>query len=251
MYQTGALIVHSSKVLLPALAAASKLVSQVLYVPLAYTTTNGGGSASSSRTGSPGSDTNPQQDGRGLSETLQEIRSVYFQASRQCPLLDVRILLPKHPVSPSTGTGMHPARFNPDSIPLQHGNLDVLLSSIPSLEEVKRLPGYLLLAKRIQSDTETTFEEIKCESITTTTLDKTTPPNSDPSPLTTFSDVALGGTFDNLHNGHRLLLTEGALLASRRILVGVSTGPLLDNKALPELIKPAEVGVVFCVCVWR
>lgn len=36
MYKTGALIVSSSKLLLPALAAAARLVSGVLYVPLDY-----------------------------------------------------------------------------------------------------------------------------------------------------------------------------------------------------------------------
>ena len=36
MYKTGALIVSSSKLLLPALAAAARLVSGVLYIPLDY-----------------------------------------------------------------------------------------------------------------------------------------------------------------------------------------------------------------------
>ena len=36
MYKTGALIVNSSKLLLPALTAAARLVSGVLYIPLDY-----------------------------------------------------------------------------------------------------------------------------------------------------------------------------------------------------------------------
>ena len=45
MYKTGALIVSSSKLLLPALAAAARLVTGVLYVPLNYVerTTSVGG----------------------------------------------------------------------------------------------------------------------------------------------------------------------------------------------------------------
>ena len=36
MYKTGALVVNSSKLLLPALTAAARVVSGVLYVPLDY-----------------------------------------------------------------------------------------------------------------------------------------------------------------------------------------------------------------------
>lgn len=36
MYKTGALLLSSSKLLLPALAAASRLVTGVLYIPLDY-----------------------------------------------------------------------------------------------------------------------------------------------------------------------------------------------------------------------
>ncbi len=48
----------------------------------------------------------------------------------------------------------------------------------------------------------------------------------------------LGGTFDNIHNGHRLLLTQSILITRNRLLVGISNGPLLVSKILPELIKP-------------
>jgi hypothetical protein len=38
------------------------------------------------------------------------------------------------------------------------------------------------------------------------------------------------GTFDRLHNGHKLLLTESALLCDKRIVVGVTDGVLVQNK---------------------
>ena len=37
-----------------------------------------------------------------------------------------------------------------------------------------------------------------------------------------FEEVAVGGTFDRLHVGHRLLLAATALVCTRRVYVGVT-----------------------------
>lgn len=237
MYQTGALVVHSSKVLLPALAAASRLVSKVLYVPLAYhqppTTTHTPGTGN----GALESDTErTQHEVWNLCETLQHIERVYFQASRHFPLLDVRILLP--PLSSSSDT--HSISSNGTSS-LEHGNLDVLFSSMSTLEEVKRSPGYLLLSQRIKYNTKMAFENLGCDHNSDTSSIQSTPTGHYHGNVMSYSDVALGGTFDHIHNGHRLLLTQSAALARQRVVVGVSSGPLLANKVLSELIKPTEV----------
>ncbi|CAF4355396.1 unnamed protein product [Rotaria socialis] len=47
----------------------------------------------------------------------------------------------------------------------------------------------------------------------------------------------LGGTFDRLHNGHKLLLTESALLCDEKIVVGVTDGVMIENKVLAEVIE--------------
>ncbi|XP_077315569.1 bifunctional coenzyme A synthase isoform X1 [Lithobates pipiens] len=54
------------------------------------------------------------------------------------------------------------------------------------------------------------------------------------------SDVVVGGTFDRLHSAHKILLSVCALLADRRLLIGVADHELLDNKILKELIEPYE-----------
>ncbi|KAH8939148.1 hypothetical protein BDL97_15G022600 [Sphagnum fallax] len=56
-----------------------------------------------------------------------------------------------------------------------------------------------------------------------------------------FSAVVLGGTFDRLHAGHHLLLKAAAELARERVVVGISTGPMLVNKELAHLIQPFDV----------
>ncbi|XP_063156813.1 bifunctional coenzyme A synthase [Candoia aspera] len=59
-------------------------------------------------------------------------------------------------------------------------------------------------------------------------------------PLQSFTDVVVGGTFDRLHNGHKILLSVSCMLAENRLLIGVSDKDLLENKVLKELILPFE-----------
>lgn len=46
----------------------------------------------------------------------------------------------------------------------------------------------------------------------------------------TFETVAVGGTFDRLHAGHRLLLTVAAWVTSKSLLVGITADDLLNHK---------------------
>lgn len=42
--------------------------------------------------------------------------------------------------------------------------------------------------------------------------------------------VILGGTFDRLHSGHKLLLTEAVLRARKRVVVGVTDSDMIRSK---------------------
>ncbi|KAL2610798.1 hypothetical protein R1flu_022490 [Riccia fluitans] len=59
--------------------------------------------------------------------------------------------------------------------------------------------------------------------------------------LSSYKAVVLGGTFDRLHDGHRLLLKAAADAAKERVLVGISDGPMLEKKELKHFIQPLEV----------
>lgn len=55
-----------------------------------------------------------------------------------------------------------------------------------------------------------------------------------------YDDVVLGGTFDRLHVGHKILLTEAVLRAKYRLVVGVTDSQMIKGKKLYELILPVE-----------
>ncbi len=56
----------------------------------------------------------------------------------------------------------------------------------------------------------------------------------------TYPGVVIGGTFDRMHSGHKLLIGAATLFASKKITVGIADGSLLKGKILEELIEPVE-----------
>ncbi|XP_046394153.1 bifunctional coenzyme A synthase isoform X2 [Ischnura elegans] len=66
-------------------------------------------------------------------------------------------------------------------------------------------------------------------------------PSSGPRSFDSVQDnVVLGGTFDRLHNGHKILLSEAIIRCSQKLTVGVTDTSMVKNKLLCELIQPCE-----------
>ncbi|XP_018392343.1 PREDICTED: bifunctional coenzyme A synthase [Cyphomyrmex costatus] len=56
--------------------------------------------------------------------------------------------------------------------------------------------------------------------------------------IKTYKNVVLGGTFDRLHNGHKILLSEAVLRCTEKLTVGVTDTNMITGKVLWELIQP-------------
>lgn len=54
----------------------------------------------------------------------------------------------------------------------------------------------------------------------------------------TYSDVVLGGTFDHLHSGHKILLTVASLLASHSLVIGLTADAMLESKSHRSSLEP-------------
>ncbi|KAJ4487798.1 hypothetical protein J3R30DRAFT_850774 [Lentinula aciculospora] len=52
--------------------------------------------------------------------------------------------------------------------------------------------------------------------------------------------VALGGTFDHLHAGHKILLSMAAWIASQKVIVGVTNATLLKSKSNAHVLESLE-----------
>lgn len=55
-----------------------------------------------------------------------------------------------------------------------------------------------------------------------------------------YQNAIMGGTFDRLHIGHKIMLSEAVLLTKNRLLIGITNECMLKRKKLSELIEPFD-----------
>jgi phosphopantetheine adenylyltransferase/dephospho-CoA kinase len=58
-----------------------------------------------------------------------------------------------------------------------------------------------------------------------------------------FRNGIVAGTFDRLHIGHKILLSESTLLVQNKLLVGITYEQMIHKKLLYELIEPLDVRI--------
>eukprot|EP01100_Stratorugosa_tubuloviscum_P001938 TRINITY_DN1442_c1_g1_i1.p1 TRINITY_DN1442_c1_g1~~TRINITY_DN1442_c1_g1_i1.p1 ORF type:complete len:362 (+),score=108.61 TRINITY_DN1442_c1_g1_i1:48-1088(+) len=56
-----------------------------------------------------------------------------------------------------------------------------------------------------------------------------------------FDNVVLGGTFDHLHAGHKVLLGCAAAITNKRIVIGITGSIMLRNKKFAEYLQSFEI----------
>ncbi|XP_076439746.1 bifunctional coenzyme A synthase-like [Babylonia areolata] len=164
------------------------------------------------------------------------ISDVYGQSSSRCQNLDIRILL-AHITNKSSAPLMRYQLNRP---------LSALFSDAPFVLDSWRSDKASVMQLLQQN-----FSDGITDSLVVQALDHASKSGGDNSPamgrndcgdteLTTYDYVVLGGTFDRLHSGHRLLLSQSCLLCDKRITVGVTDEAMNKKKTLKELIRPQE-----------
>eukprot|EP00741_Cyanophora_paradoxa_P005949 tig00000950_g5767.t1 len=152
---------------------------------------------------------------------MRLVGECYSQAIVARPALDVRVLVAATPEDPMAGLELHP---------------DIEIVYCPS-GYVPELTPDALNGKRRQRGG---LAPVRVERTPQAIAPHEPAPSSSRWPA--FRTVAFGGTFDRLHNGHKLLLTVAALACTQKIYVGVTDGPaMLSKKKHKTLIEPVEL----------
>lgn len=124
-------------------------------------------------------------------------------------------------------------------------NYDLVL--LDSLNENDNLEQQVreYLSAHLDNDKQTKFEKIflKTNHLSPRDVDVECENNEHDLIITnkTYRNTLMGGTFDRLHDGHKILLSEAALLTTDKLLIGLADGDLLVNKKLNELIESVQV----------
>ncbi len=148
----------------------------------------------------------------------QVVTQFYARSASQCQNLDLRVLL--------TNVGEASDTFGGGQI--QHPCEVVLLPELSSDSQPELLKANMLeyAAAGFQVSRDIQVEWIPNLDSTI----NTGPPQSILQPCKVFKEVCLGGTFDRLHNGHKILLSEAAMMCTRRLVVGVTDSNMTSSE---------------------
>ena len=173
------------------------------------------------------SDTSHQKK-RSIKQLMSIVPEIYAEANRTAPYLDVRVLHQKHYHKSHNSSEATPLRRSLQFIPQV-----VLINGSNFSEDIVR--------KYLVKEFDLNIDKIQSIPESDEQTDATDVHNGDN--CNVFDYVCLGGTFDNLHNGHKVLLSSAQLRCDKCVTIGVTDESMIKNKKLWELIQPLDVRI--------
>ncbi|XP_034187978.2 bifunctional Phosphopantetheine adenylyltransferase - Dephospho-CoA kinase [Osmia lignaria lignaria] len=162
-----------------------------------------------------------------LSSCAQTISKIYTDTSTIFPPLDIRVLLTsiKNPNLSIINTK------KPVEI--------VIFDQVYSTKEAYTFIQDYLANTSMSCNFVTFNDDQEVEKISNTCINK-----DGVNEEKIYKNVVLGGTFDRIHNGHKIFLTEAVLRCSEKLTVGVTDTNMLSGKLLWELIEPCQTRIL-------
>lgn len=140
----------------------------------------------------------------------------------------------------------HRSTFLEQSVHLYSAVLEVCpqlsISIIPVMkeEEKESVKEAATNAANASGDSVTTFDDPAALLQRWKLVDSAAMRRSGEGFVPNYSYVAVGGTFDHFHSGHKVLLSTAALYAREKLRVGVTDAALLTRKKFADSLQPME-----------
>ncbi|XP_074659006.1 bifunctional coenzyme A synthase-like [Tubulanus polymorphus] len=183
------------------------------------------------------------------------VATTYAHGGRY-PSLDIRFLLANIDNTPQTSFAAQNLKFKPEILFAERErDLPVFRSALSSLcvGDLSKIPAKIINSSPGQTDASVvaggdssgqtdasavaggdSSEQMNGSAVAGGDSSEQT----DEGLFTSHRFVVCGGTFDRLHNGHKILLSIGLMLASKSLTVGVTDGDMNSKKKLNELMQP-------------
>lgn len=201
MARTGLLVVTNLAKIVNSLTAVKKYVSNTLYIQL-YTGT--GATVNSEGTKKFANTLKP------ATKHCKHIADIYSASMRTCDQLDVIVIVGN--LKDSTLWQATPVLFKPVDVLL----FDNGISNDETTEFMDRYKPRNVIEFSKELDENVDIVSSNSHGNHADTVEGDT--------------VVLGGTFDRLHVGHKMLLTEAVLRAKKRVVVGVTDMNMIQSK---------------------
>ncbi|KAJ6220387.1 hypothetical protein RDWZM_006199 [Blomia tropicalis] len=153
-----------------------------------------------------------------INELVNLVPRIYVEAHRRAPLLDVRVL--------------HQAQYHQ-----QHCQIKRKLQYLPEIIFTNESFNDDHVGKYLESHFEVLFGKLPIFHLDHKDTSESGILHYEPCSCRVYDYVCLGGTFDNLHNGHKIMLSTAQLKTQKSLTIGVTDQNMIKNKVLWELIE--------------